>query len=205
MADNPEGTSGGNFWTRKIGPLPAWAWAALVLVAIVVYLYYRRSQASSSTASTDTTATADESSQVPEFINQTYVSTTPPATSGTGTTPTGPPVNGGNPPHVPPTTPPPVKTPPKKPVGTLAAPTGIHATNVTSSSIALTWGKVTGATGYRVRVTYQSKLVTSQNVSGTSATISGLGADHTYTVHVASVNGAGTGAESNGPAIKTTR
>jgi len=39
----------GEFFTRKVGPLPVWAWAAVALVA--VYLY-RRSTSSSTTAST---------------------------------------------------------------------------------------------------------------------------------------------------------
>jgi fibronectin type III domain protein len=81
-----------------------------------------------------------------------------------------------------------------------------HETKVTSNSVTLAWTKVTGATSYRIRVTYQGKLVGSPHVTaGTSATISGLTADHTYTFHVASIGPGGTSAETNGPAVKTSK
>ena len=90
--------------------------------------------------------------------------------------------------------------------GAPAAPSGIHATRVTANSITLAWDKAAGATTYRVRVTYQGKLVgTPHVVAGTSATISGLGADHTYGFHVASIGPGGTSAETNGPDVKTSR
>ena len=84
-------------------------------------------------------------------------------------------------------------------------PTGVHATKVTASSVTLAWNKAANATSYRVRVTYQGKLVSSASSNGTSVTVSGLGADHTYTFHVASVGPGGTSAETNGPAVKTSR
>ena len=86
-----------------------------------------------------------------------------------------------------------------------AVPTGVHATKVTASSVTLAWNKAANATSYRVRVTYQGKLVSSASSNGTSVTVSGLGADHTYTFHVASVGPGGTSAETNGPAVKTSR
>lgn len=86
-------------------------------------------------------------------------------------------------------------------------PTGVHSTQVTASSVTLAWNKSAGATSYQVRVTYQSKLVGSPHtgITGTSATISGLGADHTYTFHVAAIGPGGTSSETNGPAVKTSR
>jgi hypothetical protein len=81
-----------------------------------------------------------------------------------------------------------------------------HETKVTASSVTLAWAKVANATSYRVRVTYQGKLVgTPHVVTGTSATISGLGADHTYTFHVAAIGPGGTSSETNGPAVKTSK
>lgn len=81
-----------------------------------------------------------------------------------------------------------------------------HETKVTSNSVTLAWTKVPNATSYRIRVTYQSKLVGAPHVvAGTSATISGLGADHTYTFHVAAIGPGGTSPETNGPAVKTSR
>lgn len=183
-----------------------WAWAAILLGGALIYMYIknRNSAAAASTpASTAATDVGDESTQVPEFINQTYTTVNPPSPDDDDTPQ--PPIPPG-PVKKPPTpTPTPVKPPAKKPTGTLAAPTDIHSTGVTSSTIKIAWGKVTGATSYRVRVTYQDKVVKTLTTKSTSATISGLGADHTYTIHVATVNGAGTGTETNGPAIKTSR
>ena len=72
---------------------------------------------------------------------------------------------------------------------------GVDSTGVTQDSITVAWNRVTGAIGYQVRVTYQDKLVNQQSVFGTSSTIFGLGADHTYGIHVAEVNAAGMGPE----------
>jgi hypothetical protein len=79
-----------------------------------------------------------------------------------------------------------------------------HETKVTATSVTISWGKVPDATHYRVRVTYQGKLVGSPHiVTGTSATISGLGRNRTYTFHVAAIGPGGTSSETNGPAVKT--
>jgi hypothetical protein len=85
-------------------------------------------------------------------------------------------------------------------------PTGVHPTKTGKDSVTLAWNRAPNATSYRVRVTYQGKLVGGDHtVNGTSATISGLHADHTYTFHVAAVGPGGTSAETNGPAVKTSR
>lgn len=82
----PEATprSGGNIFTRKLGPLPMWGWMAIAaLLAVFYYLYAKNKSASSTTAaSAQTTATNNtpggvDSSLVPQFINQEYVNTTP--------------------------------------------------------------------------------------------------------------------------------
>ena len=86
-----------------------------------------------------------------------------------------------------------------------AMPSGVKVTKTTSNSVTVTWNKVTGATSYRVRVTYQGKLVSQQTTGGTSVTIGGLGADHTYTIHVAASNASGMSAETNGPSAKTAK
>lgn len=82
-------------------------------------------------------------------------------------------------------------------------PTGVHATAVTSTSVALAWNASSGATSYRVRTTYQGALVGEISVPGTSADLTGLKPDHTYTFHVAASNAKGTSAETNGPAVTT--
>ncbi len=85
-------------------------------------------------------------------------------------------------------------------------PAGVHAVRTGSSAVTLAWDKAPNATSYRVRVTYQGRLVGSPHVvAGTSATISGLHPDHTYTFHVAAVGPGGTSAETGGPSVKTTR
>ncbi|WNE98581.1 glycoside hydrolase family 18 protein [Streptomyces luomodiensis] len=68
-----------------------------------------------------------------------------------------------------------------------AAPGGLSTGAVTSSSIALSWSPVTGATGYNV---YRdgSKV---QSVSGTSATVTGLSPSTPYRFEVTATNAAG--------------
>ncbi|WEO94985.1 glycoside hydrolase family 18 protein [Streptomyces sp. FXJ1.172] len=73
-----------------------------------------------------------------------------------------------------------------------AAPTGLAAGSVTSSSVALSWSAVTGATSYTV---YRDG-VKSQTVSGTSATVTGLTASTAYSFQVTASNDAGESAKS---------
>lgn len=86
-----------------------------------------------------------------------------------------------------------------------ATPTGLSSGGVTASGFRVGWKASTGAASYQWRVTYQSKLVKSGTVTGTSATVSGLTANHTYTFHVKACNAKGCSAETNGPAVKTSR
>jgi hypothetical protein len=218
--DFPDSGGGG----RKVlglKPRTALIGGGIVLALAIGYLLWKRSQ-SSSTAAAATAGTADTSnggatdyggelsviqSEIEDLL---AAEGTEPAGSsggtgtgtggGTGGTGTG---TGGGTKTVPPPAqagPPPGKTTPSKP----GMPSGVRATKVTASSVTLSWNKAPNATSYRVRVTYQGKLVGSQQtVNGTSATVSGLHPDHTYTFHVASVGTGGTSAETNGPAVKT--
>ncbi|MFG2636894.1 chitinase [Streptomyces sp. NPDC048362] len=68
-----------------------------------------------------------------------------------------------------------------------APPTGLRTTAVTSSSVALSWTAVTGATSYAV---YRDG-VKSQTVSGTSATVTGLAASTAYGFQVTASNDTG--------------
>ncbi|MBB5868150.1 chitinase [Allocatelliglobosispora scoriae] len=73
---------------------------------------------------------------------------------------------------------------------TPGAPTNLTVGTVTNTSIALSWGAASGTvTGYRV---YEGGTQVAQ-VTGTSATISGLGTctSHTYTVKAYNANGEG--------------
>jgi chitinase len=73
-----------------------------------------------------------------------------------------------------------------------AAPTGLRTGTVTSSSVALSWSAVTGATGYAV---YRDGAKV-QTVSGTSTTVTGLSPSTAYSFQVAAVNDAGESAKS---------
>src|SRR5690606_17535268 len=72
--------------------------------------------------------------------------------------------------------------------GVPAAPTNLRVTGTSNCSISLAWNSTSGTvTGYRV---YEGSTQRAQ-VSGTSATISGLGActTHTYTVRAYNASG----------------
>ncbi|MET8249257.1 glycoside hydrolase family 18 protein [Streptomyces sp. NPDC005202] len=73
-----------------------------------------------------------------------------------------------------------------------AAPTGLKADAVTSSSVALSWSAVTGATSYAVH----RDGMRIQTVSGTSATVTGLSPATAYSFQVTAVNDAGESAKS---------
>jgi hypothetical protein len=76
--------------------------------------------------------------------------------------------------------------------GTPATPGSPSVTATTASSVALSWPAAAGATGYRV---YEGNTLRA-TVSGTSATISGLGACETHTYTVAAYNSVGESARS---------
>ena len=101
---------------------------------------------------------------------------TGPAGPGTGSTGIGPGGPGAG------TTPPKAAAPP--PVA------GLHATSVSATAIGLAWNASAGAKQYQVRVTYQSQVTQTHMVTGTSYTVTGLTADHTYGLHVVAISGA---------------
>ena len=79
-------SSGGNVFTRKVGPLPMWAWMAIALLIALFYYLYKKSKSSSSASNSATGSGADtagaggvDASLVPQFVNQTYVNNSPPA------------------------------------------------------------------------------------------------------------------------------
>lgn len=85
-------------------------------------------------------------------------------------------------------------------------PTGVTVSNVTPTSFTVHWAPDPHTSMYRVRVTYQGNLVKSVTVGPVaSANVTGLTADHTYTVHVSAGNSGGFSAETNGPAQKTAK
>lgn len=88
-----------NVFTRRIGPLPMWVWLVIVGGGILAWSLYKSRTAGSTTSSGASTGT--DASQVPQFVNQTYVSTTPPVAGPPGPPgrpgPPGPPGRGGHP------------------------------------------------------------------------------------------------------------
>jgi endoglucanase len=70
-----------------------------------------------------------------------------------------------------------------------AAVTGLHVTSTGTNSIGLAWTKSANATSYQVRVTYQSAVTSTAMTTGTSYTVTGLTANHTYGLHVVAING----------------
>ncbi|MEU1339563.1 glycoside hydrolase family 18 protein [Streptomyces sp. NPDC005827] len=81
-----------------------------------------------------------------------------------------------------------------------AAPTGLKTGTITSSSVALSWSAVTGATSYAV---YRDGAKV-QTATGTSATVSGLSASTAYSFQVTAVNSAGESAKSAAVTATTT-
>nr|WP_053647945.1 MULTISPECIES: glycoside hydrolase family 18 protein [unclassified Streptomyces] len=80
-------------------------------------------------------------------------------------------------------------------------PAGLAAGTVTSSSVSLSWGAVSGATAYKV---YRDGA-NPQTVSGTSATVTGLTADTAYQFQVSATNAAGESAKSAAVSARTAK
>ncbi|MEV3989404.1 glycoside hydrolase family 18 protein [Streptomyces sp. NPDC049837] len=80
-----------------------------------------------------------------------------------------------------------------------ATPAGLTAGAVTPSSVALSWNPVSGATGYNV---YRDGAKV-QSVTGTSATVTGLAANTSYSFQVSATNAAGESARSAAVTGKT--
>jgi hypothetical protein len=147
-----------NVLTHKLGPLPTWAWVAIAGAGILIWRWYSSSHNAQTAASQQGATTAPDSTAantVPQFVNQTYVTTSPPAATDTGTAST-------------PTNPAPVgsSTEPK-PTTTLPggwhypAPTNLKIFNKAAKGIQLSWDAVTGPSGqhpanYTI-ATYNSK------------------------------------------------
>lgn len=79
----PARARGGNVFTHRIGPLPMWIWVAVIGGVIVAWsLYKSRTSGQSSTASSSGD-TGTPAADVPQFVNQTYTTVTPPTVNVT--------------------------------------------------------------------------------------------------------------------------
>ncbi|MFE3473259.1 chitinase [Streptomyces bacillaris] len=86
------------------------------------------------------------------------------------------------------------------PVVVPAVPAGLRTTALTSSSVALSWNAVSGATGYNV---YRGGTKVA-SATGPAATVTGLTPSTAYTFQVTATNAAGESAKSAGLAVTTT-
>lgn len=180
-----------------------------VLIAAVIYMLWKRKQSATTTASTSASSSTSgidyggELSVIQSELEDLMAAEGQESSSGTSSSGTGTTTGTGTGSSGTGTA---TKTTTPAKTAAPAMPGNVHATKTTANSVTLAWDKAANAATYRVRVTYQGKLVGAPHVvAGTSATISGLGADHTYTFHVASIGPGGTSAETNGPAVKTSR
>ncbi len=86
--------------------------------------------------------------------------------------------------------------------GTLPAPTGVATSGATASSMAISWGAVTGANGYNV---YRGGTKTNASlVTGTTFTDTGLAAATTYSWTVRAVDASSAEGATSSPATGTT-
>lgn len=72
---------GGNVWTNKVGPLPLWSWMAIILGVVFLYSMYKKktSTAANQSAGGVNSPGGVDASLVPQFINQNYENSEPPA------------------------------------------------------------------------------------------------------------------------------
>ncbi|MEU0381496.1 glycoside hydrolase family 18 protein [Streptomyces cyaneofuscatus] len=82
-----------------------------------------------------------------------------------------------------------------------AAPAGLTAGATTTSSVALSWNAVSGATGYKV---YRDGVQATTS-TGTSATVAGLAADTAYQFTVSATNAAGESVKSTAVSARTAK
>ena len=133
-----------------------WGWLAIVTGGLVGWRLYASKNAATQAQQQGTAPTSTDANQVPQFVNQTYVTTTAPGAPGPGPgVPTNPSPVGGWPGAQP------------KPTTTLPsswfypAPSNLKASAISDSGYSLNWNAVTGPTGqhpnsYTV-ATYDSK------------------------------------------------
>jgi hypothetical protein len=145
-----------NVFTHKIGPLPMWAWVGIAAAVLIGWRLYSGKKAAASQQTTSTTAPdSTAANTVPQFVNQTYVSTSAPIGPGaTAPVATNPSPVGSTPGAQP------------KPTTTLnqwsyPAPSGLQAYDTAAKGTRISWNAVTGPAGQHPNAytvaTYDSK------------------------------------------------
>lgn len=185
VPESPPARSGGNVFTRKLGPLPLWAWMGIGLAVGLGYYYWKQSmgaaKSGASSASGGQGTDTIDSGLVPQFVNQTYVQGSPPQPGMPG--PAGPAGPAG-------------QSASTAQATKYPAPTNTKVSKLTSTSAKINWDYITGTspkpTSYTIGV-YQlnGKLAQQFTVSapdtsgGTAqATVAGLHPGWQYNVHV---------------------
>ena len=182
----PQPSSGNsNVWTRKYGPMPLWAWGGVVVLLALGYSLYKKHQAAASSTQTQSNPSVNspggvDASLVPQFVNQVYTQSQPPAAPNVT-------VNNQIPTETPPsaTTPPPNQA--KNTVHQYPAPQGVTAKKVSGTSARITFKNLTSPqpapASYTIAIYQGGKVVEQQTVSPdakgnvTTATITGLPAN----------------------------
>lgn len=155
--------SGGNSFSKKIGPLPMWAWMAILAAAVLAFSYYKKSKSSASTGTgTSTGATSVnspggvDSSLVPQFVNQVYDSPQPaaaPSVTVNNTIPTPAPVTAAPPPA----------TQPTKTASTISGAPGSYTTGLANGL-----NEWTSVGGYSLNTVAKSHGMTAQQLIAVS-------------------------------------
>ncbi len=160
-----------NVFTHKIGPLPMWAWVGIVGGILVVWRIYSSKNAAASAAqqAATTTTPSTPANQVPQFVNQTYVSTTAPSSTGaTAATPAGPtPVS-----PTPTATPQPTSTTPNPNTAAVKLPSPVTVSGAPGSyTVGLNSGKTdewTSTGAYSLNTIAKSHAMTAQQLINSS-------------------------------------
>lgn len=148
-----------------MGPLPLWAWLVIATILALAYYLYQKNKTSSTTQQATTAADQTPSNLIPQFVNQTYTSVTPPSA----------PSSPGSPVQI--------QNVPSAPFGGASVTPG-------DTSADFGWGGVPGASSYKLVIykTSNNQLVYNQSVNGTHASVSTLSPNTSYKFQVVDPN-----------------
>jgi len=176
IPESPPRTSSSPF-TRQLGPLPLWGWMGVGLAIALAYYFFKQHKAATQQTTSDTGQSTTDSSLIPQFVNQTFVTDEPPEPSIPGPPgPPGPPGVGGHPGATGPMGPPgPAYKPPQ--ANKYPAPTGLRMTKLSNTSVKLMWNYITSVTpkptSYTIAVYNMSGKLVSQTTLNAPDTASG--------------------------------
>jgi Fibronectin type III domain len=163
---------GGNFFSRKYGPLPGWGWSLLAAGGALAYFWWRSRSKNQAVSSGYTgTGVSGQLASLQSEIDALYGQSASAVTKTTGTTGTG---GSGS--------------------GKPAVPGNLHTDRVTTTTAKVGWDKVSGATTYTVQLSGKGGITQ----PGTNHVFSGLKHDTTYSWQVRANNAKGSSAWATG-------